>query len=271
VRLADDLGLIAAVLPEVHALRGVEQSTFHHLDVFDHTMEALGRLVELEGALPETFGPSAPALEEVLASPLGDGVTRGGALRLAALLHDSGKPVTRGVRADGRGFSFVGHDRAGAEIAREACRRLRTSERLASFVADVTRHHLVLGFLVHERPLSRRAVYRYLTTCEPVEVEVTLLTCADRLATRGANADRAIAAHLELARELMAEALQWRAAGPPRPPLRGDEVAAALGIPRGPELGRIVRRLQEASFTGEAAGRREALELARRMREDPGA
>jgi hypothetical protein len=66
----------------------------------------------------------------------------------------------------------------------------------------------------------------------------------------------------------MGEALRWRASGPPRAPVRGDELADALGLHRGPELGRILGRLREASFTGEATGRDEALELARRMRED---
>ena len=93
-------------------------------------------------------------------------------------------------------------------MARKICTRLRTSERLREFLAAITRHHLVLGFLVHERPLSKRAVYRYLKLCSPVEVEVTLLTCADRIATRGKNAEAAIEAHLELARELMSAALR---------------------------------------------------------------
>jgi hypothetical protein len=146
---------------------------------------------------------------------------------------------------------------------------LRTSERLSRLLEGVTRHHLVLGFLVHERPLDRRTVYRYLKHTSPVEVEVTLLSCADRLATRGKNADRAIAAHLELARELMAEALAWRASGPPRPPLRGDELAAELGIEPGPELGRLLGELEEAAFAGEAGTRDQALQVARRLRHNP--
>ena len=114
------------------------------------------------------------------------------------------------------------------------CRRLRTSERLASFLGGVTRHHLVLGFLVHERPLDRRAIYRYLRTCDPVEIEVTVLSCADRRATRGRNAEAAIAAHLDLAYEIMEPALAWRRDGPPKPPVRGDDLARELGIERGP-------------------------------------
>jgi putative nucleotidyltransferase with HDIG domain len=203
----------------------------------------------------------------VLEESLADELNRRQALRLGALLHDVGKPRTRGMRPDGR-VTFIGHDSLGEEMVRTVCRRLRTSDRLSRFLEGLTRHHLVLGFLVHRRPLSRRTVYRYLKATSPVEVEVTLLSCADRLATRGKNADTAITSHLDLARELMAEALEWRASGPPRPPLRGDELAAELGIEPGPELGRLLADLQEAAFAGEARSREEALAVARRLRDN---
>jgi hypothetical protein len=148
------------------------------------------------------------------------------------------------------------------------CRRLRTSERFARFVAGLTKHHLVLGFLVHQRQLPQRTVYHYLRHTSPVEVEVTQLSCADRLATRGKNAEAAIAAHLDLARELMAAALDWRASGPPSPPIRGDELARELGIEEGPELGALLGELSEAAFAGEATTRQEAVEVARRLREN---
>jgi poly(A) polymerase len=256
--LADRLGLLHAVLPELADLHDVEQSPYHHKDVYGHTLEVLERLIELEA---EATG----ALREVLEEPLADELTRGEALRFGALLHDIGKPATHDVREDGR-VTFMGHDRLGQEMVRRVCRRLRTSDRLSRFLEGVTRHHLVLGFLVHERPLDRRAIYRYLDRTSPVEVEVTLLSCADRLATRGKNADRAIDAHLELARELMPAALDWRRNGPPRLPLRGDELAAEAGIEPGPELGRVLAELREAAYAGEITGRAEAVDLARRLR-----
>jgi poly(A) polymerase len=171
------------------------------------------------------------------------------------------------VLDDGR-VSFIGHDSVGEEMVLALCRRLRTSDRFARFVAGLTRHHLVLGFLVHERPLPRRTVYHYLRVTSPVEVEVTLLSCADRLATRGRNAERAIAAHLDLARELMGEALDWRASGPPSLPIRGDELARELGIEPGPELGGLLAELTEAAFAGEAGTREQAVEAARRLRQN---
>jgi poly(A) polymerase len=266
-QLADRTGVLAAVLPEVAELHGVEQSQFHHLDVYHHTMEVLAQAIELEGKLDEVFGDVAPRLQAVLDEPLADELTRREAIRFGALLHDIGKPRTRGVLESGR-VTFIGHDAAGEEMVLALCRRLRTSERFARFLAGVTRHHLVLGFLVHERPLPPRTVYHYLRHTSPVEVEVTLLSCADRLATRGKNSEPAIAAHLDLARELMAAALDWRASGPPIPPIRGDELARELGIEEGPELGLLLGELAEAVFAGEATTRQEAVEVARRLRDN---
>ncbi len=124
--------------------------------------------------------------------------------------------------------------------------------------------HLRLGFLVHSRPLGRREVFEYLDATEPDAIDVTLLTVADRLATQGEKTRReAIDAHLELAQQMLGEALQWRAAGAPRAPIAGDELAAELGIEPGPELGRLLRELAAASFAGEVASRDDAVAKAR--------
>jgi poly(A) polymerase len=264
--LADRLGLLQAVLPELSDLHDVEQSHYHHLDVYDHTLEVLAVQIDLEGRLGTVFeAPDAARLERILAEPLADELNRAQALRFGALLHDIGKPATRATRPDGR-ITFMGHDRLGEEMVRSVCRRLRTSDRFARFLEGLTRHHLVLGFLVHERPLDRRQVYRYLARTTPVEVEVTLLSCADRLATRGRRAEEATEAHLDLARELMRAALDWREHGPPGVPIRGDELARELGIEPGPELGRLLAELTEAAYAGEVATRDDAVAMARRLR-----
>jgi poly(A) polymerase len=264
VVLIDELGLTDGVLPEVSALRGVEQNPYHHRDVHGHTLEVLQATIDLERDPGAALGDEALAepVQALLAEPLADQLTRGGGLRFGALLHDIAKPSTRIELPDGR-IGFPHHDEQGSEMARAALARLRASERLRAHVAALTRHHLRLGFLVHDMPLDRRAIYRYLVACEPVEADVTLLSVADRLATRGRKADEAIARHLELARQVLAEALARRAAGTQPPLVRGDELADELGIARGPRLGELLALIAEARFAGEVSTRDEALALAR--------
>jgi putative nucleotidyltransferase with HDIG domain len=259
--LMESTGATAVVLPELLALRGMDQSAYHHLDVHDHTLAVLEQTIQVASEPGHLFPEVAGPLEEMLAEPLADELTRGQALRFGALFHDLAKSRTRGMTDEGR-VTFIGHDAAGAQLAVEVLSRLRASERLASYVAALTRHHLRLGFLVHDMPLTRRDIFRYLKACEPVEVDVTLLSVADRLATLGRKAEAAVERHLELARQVLPEALAWRAARP-RPPLRGDRLAELLGIRPGPELGRLLDQLTEAAFAGEVHGEAEAVEWAR--------
>src|SRR6185312_11962141 len=178
--------------------------------------------IALERDPAATLGDElAEGVREVLAEPLADGLTRGGGLRFGALLHDAAKPQTR-IELPGGRIGFPRHDVDGAELARATLTRLRASERTRAYVAALTRHHLRLGFLVHEAPLDRRTVYRYLRDTAPVSVDVTLLSVTDRLATRGRKADEAIARHVALARDMLAVALAERAAGPRAPLVRGD-------------------------------------------------
>jgi hypothetical protein len=136
---------------------------------------------------------------------------------------------------------------------------------LRAHVAALARHHLRLGFLVHERPVGRRQVHRYLVACAPVAADVTLLGIADRLATRGRKHEQAIERHLELAVPMLADALAWQSGGPPAPLLRGDELAAAVGIEPGPRLGELLADIEEAQFAGEVRTRAQALDVARRL------
>jgi len=255
------------VLPEVEALKGVEQGPNHHLDVHGHTMAVLELTLEVEAELERFGGERAAELAALLAEPLADEMSRGTALRFGALVHDIGKPATR---SEQQGFvTFVGHDRDGVAIVGGICRRLRASRALTRHLQDLTLHHLRLGFMVHEVPLPARRVHEYLRATDPVAVDVTLLTIADRLSARGTGpfaTEEAIEAHLSLAREMLATALDWRRDGPPRPLLRGDELAAELGIAEGPELGEVLEELEAAQYAGEVRDRQAAIEHLRRRR-----
>jgi poly(A) polymerase len=265
--LLDELGLTAVVLPELEALRGVEQGPNHHLDVHGHTLAVLERTLEVEADLPRFGGERAGQLESLLAEPLADEMSHGTALRFGAILHDVGKPATRSEK---QGFvTFIGHDSDGAEIVGRLCHRLRASRDLTRHLKGLTLHHLRLGFLVHEAPLPPRRVHEYLRATEPVGADVTLLTVADRLSARGSGpfaTEEAIEAHLALARQMLAAALDWRREGPPQPLVRGDELAAELDLEQGPELGELLRELEAAQYAGEISTPAEAVERARALR-----
>jgi poly(A) polymerase len=180
----DETGLLEAV-PELSLSRGIEQSPYHHLDTFEHTLEVVrGVQRELE--------------ESRLGARVGRDRVEG--LRLAAALHDVAKPVTRG-EVEGR-VLFVSHDSLGAGLVRRVCRRLGLSAPLTDAAATLTALHLKIGFMKDHRtdyPPTRLA-----RAAGPFGVELAVLSWADRLAAQG---PRLKPEHLERHRDLCARFL----------------------------------------------------------------
>jgi putative nucleotidyltransferase with HDIG domain len=246
-------GALTVVLPEVDGLRGVEQNPYHHLDVFEHTLEALtyarGVVAQLGGA-----GYLTPPGEAGLpgADPLVP-------LAWAVLLHDIGKPQARRVTEDGR-VQFWHHDEIGRRMVGEIGDRLRLSTRFTQFLGTLVRQHLRLGFLVREQPLTRRALARYRRDVSPWVFESVVVSLCDRLATRGERTTAAsIARHYRLAR------LVWTSVSkaPVPLPLDGHDVKALLGLEPGPAIGQALDALEEEVEAGEvstAGGARAFLE-----------
>jgi tRNA nucleotidyltransferase/poly(A) polymerase len=248
LRLLDDCGGLAEVLPEVTALKGVTQNRFHHLDVFEHTLEALdyvpGIVAQLEGGpwLTPPVELDMPALAPLVP------------LAYAVLLHDLGKPAARRVDADGR-VMFWYHDAIGAQLAAAICRRLKMSRRFEQFIVLLVRQHLRLGFLVREQPLTQRAVARYRRDVEPYVFDAVALSLADRLATRGENTSAvAIARHIRLARNV------WSviAKAPSPPLLNGTDVMRLLGIGQGRDVGAALAAVRDEAEAGELHDKAEA-------------
>ena len=268
VHTMDRLGLFdpGSLLPEVGDLKNVIQGPNHHLDVYGHTLEVLEGVINIENDLERYVGDSAAATAELLAEPLGGRATRSTGLRLAGLFHDIAKPATR---TDTDGFvSFRGHDTVGIEMIDAIFGRLKAGRKVTRFVDDLTRYHLILGFMVPERPLSRRQEWFYLDHTDPVSVEVTLLTVADRLAARGNSSiasEEMVDGHLKLAREMVEAGVRWRKEGRPAAFMGGNELAAEIGMDPGPELGKVIIELEAARYAGEIESADEAVDHARRF------
>ena len=260
----DELGVLGALVPQLEESRGLEQSPYHHRDVLGHTLEVVEHVVAISADPEPVFRSRAARVAAALDEPFADELTRGQALVLGALLHDMAKPATRAVTPEGR-VTFFGHDRLGAEMADALMRRLRVSTRLREQVVRLVRLHLPLGFLVHRTPLSLRQIDRYLRATAPAQIEVIVLSVADRLATRGPRTSASsIARHLALAREMMDAHLGLVDRGPVRPLVAGDELAEVLGHLPGPWLSELLEALREEQVVGAVRSRAQALAFARR-------
>ncbi|MDR2374171.1 MAG: CCA tRNA nucleotidyltransferase [Bifidobacteriaceae bacterium] len=230
-------GLADRVLPELPALQLEIDEHHHHKDVYEHSLTVLDQAIALE------TGPDGPV-------PGPDLV-----LRLAALLHDIGKPATRRFEPGGA-VSFHHHEVVGAKLAAKRLRALRFDN---ATIKDVTRLiELHLRFHGYgDGDWSDSAVRRYVTDAGPLLPRLHRLTRADCTTRNRRRAERLAFAYDDLERRIaqLAEQEELRAM---RPDLGGDQIMAVLGIKPGKDVGRaykylLERRINEGPLGQEAA------------------
>ncbi|MBI3638099.1 MAG: HD domain-containing protein [Candidatus Rokubacteria bacterium] len=255
LRLADRLGLLTVVLPEVEPMRRTRQPAPHRFDVLEHSLRAVGgadRVVARIGAL----APFGEELASHVREPIAGGVDRGQALKLAALLHDVSKPETR--RAVGGRVRFFEHDLRGAARVIEIGERWRLPERVTAVVERLVRHHLRPMHLGAAGEITPRARYRFYRDLGQETRDLVLLALVDGAAVRG-QSPFVVWPHAGLLRDLLAGWTETRETVSAPPLLRGDDVMARYGLAPGPEVGRRLARVREAQDLGLVRTRAEAL------------
>jgi poly(A) polymerase len=227
LRLLVDTRLAEQVLPEVPALQLEIDEHHRHKDVYEHSLTVLDQAIALEG-------PADGPAESVPGPDL--------VLRLAALLHDIGKPATRRFESGG-GVSFHHHEVVGAKLATKRLKALRYDKDTVKAVARLIELHLRFhGYGGGQWTDS--AVRRYVTDAGPLLQRLHRLTRSDsttRNARKAALLSRTYD-DLETRIERLQEEEELAAV---RPELNGNEIAAVLGIPPGPVLGQAYKHLLE--------------------------
>jgi putative nucleotidyltransferase with HDIG domain len=279
-----EFGLLPVVLPEIAALAGVAQSPPHHEPVLAHTLSVLRWLVQVEVAVVYQQQTHLPALRQAravlapyasrlglhLKRPVDGGLEGEILLRLGALFHDAGKANT-GQEEEGR-IRFFGHARVGAQLASRRLRSLHLSNEAVSTVKQIVSGHMRPLSLTQAEKVTRRAIYRFFRDMGAAGLDVALLSLADHLATHdgpgAAGAWEQLLALVARLYEHYFEAYEETIAPPPL--LGGRELMDALGIEPGPEIGRLLRLIEEAQAAGEVTSRSEALELAQAAHDNSG-
>jgi poly(A) polymerase len=267
----DDLGLLAELLPEVTAGRGVSQPVEHAYDVLEHNLRTVAVLDSILGGAPEgayawlrddvwtAFSWAEPQLRGYLEAELG-GASRLALLKLAGLLHDVAKPESRSVEHGGR-VRFFGHADAGAQTAAEIMARLRFSNEAARFVSTLVAEHLRPRQLAQpgEAP-TRRALYRFYRDVGDTLPALLLLALADGASARGpALTKEEWRRQVAYMNALLVRSVEEEGIVSPPRLLTGNDIMSELGLAQGPIIGRLLAALEEAQAAGEVTDAEGAL------------
>ena len=209
------------VLPEVSRLRMEADEHHRHKDVYQHSLTVLRQAIELE----PRYGLEGDLI-----------------VRLAALLHDIGKPATRSLLPGGR-VAFHLHEVKGAKLARRRLTALRFPNEVVRDVSRLVELHLRFhGY--GEGEWTDSAVRRYVRDAGPLLSRLHVLTRADCTTRNRAKAARLARAYDQL-EDRVTELSEQEELGRLRPELDGNEIMRILGIPAGPQVGAAYRYLLE--------------------------
>jgi poly(A) polymerase len=223
IELLVETSLAELVLPEIPALRLEIDEHHHHKDVYQHSLTVLDQAIGYER---ERHPGEEPDL----------------VLRLAALLHDIGKPATRRLEPGGL-VSFYHHDMVGSKLARKRLRALRFDNDTVNAVGRLIELHLRF-FGYTDGAWTDSAVRRYVRDAGDLLERLHVLTRADVTTRNRRKADRLAFAYDDLEQRIAELAEQEKLAAV-RPDLDGGDVMRILNLKPGPKVGRAMRFLLE--------------------------
>lgn len=220
--LMKESDLLELILPEIAAMDGVDQRNgHHHKDVFKHTLQVLDNIAEISSKFE---------------------------LRLAALLHDVAKPLTKQFFPD-KGWTFYGHEELGARMIGEIGKRLRLPNKVIEYAAKLTRLHL-RPIAIASEGVTDSAVRRLIVEAGEELDDLILLCQADitsknirKVETYRANFDRVVTLIENVREKDRLRAFQS--------PVRGDEIMHFCNLEPGPAVGFIKSAIEEAILQGE--------------------
>ena len=231
IELMVDTGLAEHVLPEVPAMRLATDEHMQHKDVYTHSLVVMEQAIEREDAGPDLV------------------------LRLAALLHDIGKPKTRKLEPDGR-VSFHHHEVVGAKMTKARLRALRYPKSVIDDVSRLVYLHLRFhGYGTGEWTDS--AVRRYVTDAGPRLDRLHKLVRSD-CTTRNRRRAAALQRSYDSLERRIAELRRQEELDAIRPDLDGNEIMRILGIQPGPLVGKAYKHLLALRMERGPLGREEA-------------
>ncbi len=246
-----DSGLLEIIFPEMLDMHRVPPNSYHHLGLFDHSLEVLRQTERSLVDMPDWAQPT-------FKSAVSHALTRYGGTKLAALLHDVGKPDTWEVLEDGR-HTFIGHDKLGAELCTLISKRLKWSKPVERFVVNLVRWHLRPGALFHQGLPTDRAVHRFYRTVGDEVPQLVLLALGDFRGTCGPGLQN----NRQLLENQLGELLERYVVfndGRMHTPrlLDGSDVMNILGLQPGPLIGQLLEELEEAQGLKEVLNRQQA-------------
>jgi tRNA nucleotidyltransferase/poly(A) polymerase len=250
----DEIGLLEVLFPEILPMKSCNQNGYHHLNVWYHSLLVLENTEEIINNLVEIFGKWSTNISENLS--LNDRLPL---LKFAALLHDSGKPITQGQDEKTGKITFYGHEKEGTRIVDTVAKRFKMSNQNRELLSLLVAEHLQVLALMSKEIKSTGSMM-WFRKMKDNSIPAIILGMADVLSSQGADSSvRYREDFIEQAKQSINNYFARTKAMIEMPNLINGYDLIALGMKPGTEIGHILNRLRNAQDIGEVTTREEAL------------
>ena len=252
----DKLRILEIIFPEIKPMRKIGQGPYHHLDVWQHTLETLNQFGLLLHSVKQNL-----EINQYLNEELSSLRKRSSLIKLACLLHDVGKP--KALRREKGKIIFHGHERIGLGLTRIICRRLKLANDETRSLERIVLWHLRPGYLANNGRPTERAIFRYFRDTGNDALAVLLLSLADQRATKGPlTTALSRVRHEKTVKALIHRLLKQKNEKKLTRLLNGDDIMRKFKLPPSPLIGKVLGGLEEAQAIGKVKNKAEALKLA---------
>ena len=255
----DRIKILEIIFPEIIPLRKIGQGPYHHLDVWQHTLETLNQFEILLQQANRNI-----EIKQYLNEQISGLRKRCSLLKFACILHDLGKP--QALRREKKKIIFHGHERIGLGLTRIICRRLKLSNDECRSLERIVLWHLRPGYLAGNAQPTERAIFRYFRDTGTDALAVLLLSLADQRATKGPLTTAFSRSRHEKTVQVLIRRLLKKKSEKKSPRfLNGNDIMRRFRLPASPLIGKLLSDLEEAQAIGKIKSKKEAFKLAEKI------
>ena len=255
----DRIKILEIIFPEIIPLRKIGQGPYHHLDVWQHTLETLNQFEILLQQANRNI-----EIKQYLNEQISGLRKRCSLLKFACILHDLGKP--QALRREKKKIIFHGHERIGLGLTRIICRRLKLSNDECRSLERIVLWHLRPGYLAGNAQPTERAIFRYFRDTGTDALAVLLLSLADQRATKGPLTTAFSRSRHEKTVQVLIRRLIKKKSEKKSPRfLNGNDIMRRFRLPASPLIGKLLSDLEEAQAIGKIKSKKEAFKLAEKI------
>ena len=263
IHALDEYKILELLIPEISEIKKIPPNSHHHLPLLEHSIETVNQIQKF-------YELSCAQVKTHLDKTLYGGQPRLNYLKLAAFLHDVGKPYTWQIEKETGRHRFIKHDSEGAQIIVPTLKELKFSKKQIAYIQKIIKYHIYPSSVVCTEGTSEKSYLRFFRKAGEETIDLIAIAYADRMSALGPEITQEILnKNIAGLQNLIKIYFEEKNKLAPLPKLvDGNEIMQILNIQASPRLGEIIEQLKEAQISSIVKTKEEAIDFIKKINQN---